>query len=79
MNMSGPTYLMLHARIVPSLSSDYANASESYNSFPDAEADVYAEAFLSSASAEKNWIDPYVPDQYTATVLTPFPGLSDFL
>lgn len=29
MNMSGPTYLMLHARIVPSLSSDYANASES--------------------------------------------------
>lgn len=52
MNMSGPTYLMLHARIVP---------------------------FLSSASAEKNWIDPYVPDQYTATVLTPFPGLSYFL
>lgn len=35
MNMSGPTYLMLHARIVPFLSSDYANASESYNSFPD--------------------------------------------
>lgn len=28
-NMSGPTYQMLHARIVPSLSSDYANASES--------------------------------------------------
>lgn len=47
--MSGPTYLMLHARIVqPTLSSSYAKASESSNSFPD------AEAFLSSPSAENN-------------------------
>jgi hypothetical protein len=39
---------MLGLFSLPSLSFDYANASESSNSFPD------AEAFLSSASAEKN-------------------------
>jgi hypothetical protein len=44
---------MLGLFSLPSLSFDYANASESSNSFPDAEADVYAEAFLSSASASE--------------------------
>lgn len=45
---------MLGLFSLPFLSSSYAKASESSNSFPD------AEAFLSSPSAENNGIDPSV-------------------